>query len=156
VVRIDGAKRTLTLYDPASFRPDGHGAALPLSTDGSRLYLEATLWIRPGLKVVHKLRIDTGSEDSVNDPAVKLARVVQKTRLGNGLGADYEGYSGIFDAIQIGPYKIHNVWGPGGDLPAIGMEILRRFIVTFDVPHRRLYLRPTKALYSPVPSPGQG
>jgi len=155
VVRIDGTRQTLTIFDPKTFQPDRRDTAVPLSTDGSRLYVDATLSVRPGLKVKHRLRIDTGSEDSVDDPIVKQARTTQKTRLGNGLGADYEGYSGIFDAVQVGPYRFQRVWGPSGDIPAVGMEILRRFVVTFDVPHRRLYLRPNAAFGSPIPAPGQ-
>jgi hypothetical protein len=61
--------------------------------------------------------------------------------------------SGIYDAVEFGPFRIDHVWVPGGDSPAIGMEMLRRFIVTFDVPHQRLYLRPTAARAEPVPPP---
>lgn len=49
--------------------------------------------------------------------------------------------------------RIEHVWGPSGDQPALGMEILRRFILTFDVPHARLTLQPTPQLNDPVPSP---
>jgi hypothetical protein len=31
------------------------------------------------------------------------------------------------------------------------MEILRRFTMTFDVPHRRRYLLPNHHLHDPVP-----
>jgi hypothetical protein len=33
------------------------------------------------------------------------------------------------------------------------MKLLWRFVVTFDAPHGRLYLRPTSAMREPVPAP---
>ena len=156
VVTVDTVHHSLSVFDPKTFKPDPHAVSLPVYTDGKRLYLEATIFVKPGLKVIHRLRIDTGSEDSVDDPIVKEARTTQATTLGNGLGTNFQGVSGVYDAVQIGPYRINHVWGPGGDRPAIGMEMLRRFVVTYDVPHMRIYLRPTQALHSPVPPPTNG
>jgi hypothetical protein len=154
VVRLDPIHHTLAVFDPRTFRPNARDAVVPLSTDGRRLYLNATLLVRPGLKVVHRLRIDTGSEDTVDDPIVSRSRTIRSSTLGNGLGSNYAGVSGVYDAIEIGPYRFRHIWGPGSTRPAIGMEILRRFVLTFDVPHNRLYLRPTPALHDPVPAPG--
>jgi hypothetical protein len=36
------------------------------------------------------------------------------------------------------------------------MEILRRFIVSFDAPHGRMLLEPTPQLNDPVPTPPEG
>ena len=98
-------------------------------------------------------RVDTGSGDSVSSPLVRYAQAQRRTTLGNGLGQDFQGTSGVYDFIAVGPYRIPQVWGPWSEKPAIGMEILRRFVVTFDVPHGRLYLQPNDALSEPVPSP---
>jgi hypothetical protein len=155
VVRIDPIRHLLQVYDAGRFHPQADDVELPLGIDEEhrRFYVDAVLHVRAGLTVKHRLRIDTGSEDSIDDPIVKEAANVTATQLGNGLGANYQGVSGIYDAVEVGPFRIDHVWGPGGDLPAIGMEVLRRFIVTFDVPHQRLYLRPTAALTEPVPPP---
>jgi hypothetical protein len=47
-------------------------------------------------------------------------------------------------------------WGPGGNPPLIGMELLQRFVMTFDAPHGRIYLDPIgDRLAAPVPhAPG--
>jgi hypothetical protein len=153
VVTIDPMRRELSIYDPARFRPESTDEVLAMTGDGKRLYVTAKLFVRPGLVVEHSLRIDTGSEDSVNDPIVRESTTTRSTTLGNGLGSNYQGYSGVYDAVALGPFRIEHVWGPGGELPAVGMEVLRRFVITFDAPHHRLYLRPTPALSDPVPVP---
>lgn len=156
IVRIDPVKRTLALFDPATRLITGNATILPLTGDGRRFYLDATLDVKTGLSVTHRLRIDTGSEDSIDDPIVRQSTTLHTTTLGNGLGKNFQGYSGVYDAVHLGPYTLHHVWGPSGDLPAIGMEMLRRFVVTFDVPHGQLLLAPTPALSEPIPAPANG
>ncbi len=156
IVRMDPVKSTLTLFDPASFQDDGGGTSIPLIVDGDKLFLEATLEVPAGEKVKHRLRIDTGSESSVNDEIVKESAEVRTSISGNGLGENYKSYSGVFASVAIGPYSISHVWGPGDPRPSIGMEMLRRFIITFDAPHGRLYLEPTPQLNEPVPTPPPG
>ena len=78
----------------------------------------------------------------------------RKSTQGVGLGTPYVDYSGLFASMGIGPYTITSVWGPSGNPPAVGMEILRRFILTFDARQGRLGLVPTVRLHDPVPSPG--
>jgi len=77
----------------------------------------------------------------------------KRTTLGNGLGSSFEGVSGALEAVHLGPFVLHRVWGAAIEHPAIGMEIFRRFVATFDVRHGVLYLEPTAALAEPVPSP---
>lgn len=152
-VRMDAQAHTLQLFAPGVYRP-GHGeVALPLIVEKQKLYVDATLEVTPGRRVVHRLRIDTGSEDSVNDPLMAEGLETRKVTLGNGLGASYQAVSGRIAAVHLGPFTVRDVWGPGGSAPAIGMEMLRRFIVTFDAPAGKLYLRPTAALREPVPPP---
>jgi hypothetical protein len=153
VVRMDPLQSTFSIFDPASYRFTGNGASIPLIFEGDKLFLEADLEVPAGRVVTHKLRIDTGSESSVNDEIVKQSAELRVSTLGGGLGENFKSYSGVFTSIKIGHYKIKHVWGPGGPGPAIGMEILRRFIITFDAPHKRIYFEPTPALTEPVPTP---
>jgi hypothetical protein len=153
VVRMDPTESTFTVFDAVSFRYDGKGASIPLLVEGDKLFLEAELEVPAGKKVTHKLRIDTGSESSVNDEVVRQSEEVRTSMLGGGLGEQFKAYSGVFTSVKLGPHVIKHVWGPGGPRPSIGMEILRRFVVTFDAPHGRLYLEPTAHLHDPVPTP---
>ncbi len=153
VVRIDPLQSTFSVFDPTTYRYTGQGASLPLFTENGKLFLEADLEVPAGHVVTHKLRIDIGSESSVNDEIVRQSAEVRASTLGSGLGESFKAYSGVFSSVKIGPFVIKHVWGPGGPGPAIGMEMLRRFIITFDAPHNRIYLEPTPALTEPVPTP---
>lgn len=153
VVRMDPLQSTFSVFDPATYRYAGNGASIPLLVENDKPFLEATLEVPAGRFVTHKLRIDIGSESSVNDEVVRQSAEVRTSTLGGGLGENFKSYSGVFTSVKIGPYTIKHVWGPGGPGPAIGMELLRRFIITFDAPHALLYLEPTPALNEPVPTP---
>ena len=113
------------------------------------------LTLSNGVSAVHSLRLDTGSEDATSDNLVRQSPERQKALQGVGLGKPYVDYSGVFESVQLGPYTIHHVWGTSNDKPAVGMEILRRFALVFDVPHRWLYLEPNLHLHDPVPEPGR-
>lgn len=154
VVRVDPRTRQISLFNPTKFR-NPRGSSIPLLVEGDRLFVSATLDVKPGFSVTHKLRLDTGSGDSVNDPIVADAVTTHLTTLGNGLGQNYQAVSGRIDAVHLGPFTIRDVWAPGGTPASIGMEILRRFVVTFDATHGKMYLEPTKALQEPVPPPSQ-
>ncbi len=153
VTRIDPQQSNVSVFESASYRPKERVTSIPLFVEGDKLLLEATLEVPAGQVVTHKLRIDTGSESSVNDEIVKQSEEVRTSTLGGGLGDSFKSYSGVFTSVKIGPYVVKHVWGPGGPHPAIGMELLRRFILTFDVPRERIYLEPTPALNDPVPTP---
>jgi predicted aspartyl protease len=153
VVEIDPLESAFTVFDPASFHYAGKGASIPLIVEGGKFFLEANLEVPAGKTTTHKLRIDTGSESSVNDEIVQQSAELRSSTLGGGLGENFKSYSGVFTSVKIGPYVLNHVWGPGGSPPMVGMEILRRFIITFDAPHGRIYLEPTPALSEPVPTP---
>ncbi|HWT13598.1 MAG TPA: aspartyl protease family protein [Allosphingosinicella sp.] len=154
VVRIDPVRRRFEIFEPDGFSHDPGGATVPLIVEGDKLFLDVTLTVRPGLTVERRVRVDTGSESSVSDPIVARSETVRRTVLGQGLGEDYEAVSGVFPNVTLGPYSFADVWGPGSAPPAIGMELLRRFVLTFDAPRGLLHLRPTPALAEPVPAPG--
>lgn len=153
VVKMDPLESVFSVFDPVSFNYTGGGASIPLIVEGGKFFLEATLEVPAGKTVIHKLRIDTGSESSVNDEIVKKSAELRSSTLGGGLGENFQSYSGVFTSVKIGPYVLNHVWGPGGSPPLVGMEILRRFIITFDAPHGRMYLEPTPAFSEPIPTP---
>lgn len=153
VVRLDPTNRRLDWYAPDRVPPLGKSAFLPLTSTGGKLYLPATIEPRAGILLKRELRIDTGSESSVNDPSAASAPLVASTTLGGGLGANFEGVSGKYRSVRLGPYRFTDIWGPGGNPPAIGMELLQRFVITFDAPHDRIHLAPAGRLDAPVPHP---
>lgn len=151
VVRIDPLRRTLTIAEPKAFRVKG--AWVPLFLEDGRLYVDMTLTLSNGISEVHRVRIDTGSGDAVSDNLVRQSPERRKSVQGVGLGESFVDESGVFETVRIGPHVIRHSWGPSNDHPAVGMEIMRRFTMTFDLPRRRLYLLPNRHLRDPVPAP---
>jgi len=153
VVRIDPTAQRISWFDAARTPALANGAALRLKTDAGKLFVSARIEPRSGISIERDLRIDTGSESSVNDPSAAKAMLIATTTLGNGLGSDFEGVSGKYRSVTIGPYVFRDFWGPGGNPPLIGMELLQRFVMTFDAPHGRLHLAPIGRIDAPVPHP---
>jgi hypothetical protein len=153
VVRIDPRARTIAWYPPGRFHYHGAGASVPLTVRDGRFFVPMGLHLPQGVSVVRSVRIDTGSEDAVSDDLVRRSTVHRRSVQGVGLGKPFVDYSGLFSSVKIGPYRIYNVWGPSNDDPTVGMEVLRRFVLTFDAAAGRLYLEPTRLLTDPVPSP---
>jgi len=152
-IRIDPALHKIAFYDPKVFAYHGVGKSMPLELTNSRLYVRVGLSAKPGELVVRRLRVDTGSEDSIDDDTVRNSPKTQKTILGNGLGTSYEDVSGVYDTVVIGPYTFRYVWGPAGAVPIVGMEMMRRFTLTFDASRGLLYLEPNVSFTEPVPAP---
>jgi hypothetical protein len=154
-VRMNSQRKTLELFRAGLYRPSSDEVALPLIARNNRMYVDARIEVKPGITVSERLRVDTGSGDSVNTPWAAKSDEVRRTLLGQGLGQNYEAVSGKMQAVHLGPFTVHDVWGPAGSPPSIGMEMLRRFVVTFDAQAGKMYLKPTPALADAVPPPGQ-
>ena len=153
VVRIDPEKQTIGFCNGPPSPSGPSGATIPLIVANDRFFINLKLTLPNGLSETHRVRVDTGSDDAVSDDFVRQSSTRRKSTQGVGLGTPYVDYSGLFASVQIGPYAITNVWGPSGDPPAIGMEILRRFILTFDARRGRLGVAPTARVHDPIPSP---
>ena len=154
VVEMNPERNTMRFYDPRTFKAPKGAVALPLEDTNHRLFMTVTIDVNDKQSVERRVRIDTGSGDAVGDPIAANAREVRESTLGHGLGNDYKSVSGKFDAVHIGPFTFRDAWGPATTFPAMGMEMLRRFTTTFDVPHRTIYLQPNRHLTEPVPPPG--
>jgi Aspartyl protease len=152
VVRLDLERGVMSLFEPSTYRRAPGAATVPLTARKRWMYLPAELVAQDGTRARHELVIDTGSEDSVDDPLVTRSPQRRSTVLGNGLGADYAGASGVLARVRIGPFVWNDVWGPASR-PAVGMEMLRRFTLTFDLSRRTLELVPNAHLQEPVPAP---
>jgi hypothetical protein len=153
VVRIDPEKQTIAFCNGGPIASGPSGATIPLIVTNDRFFINLKLALPNGITATHRVRVDTGSDDAVSDDLVRQSPARRKSTQGVGLGTPYLDYSGLFANVGIGPYTIANVWGPSGNPPAVGMEILRRFILTFDARRGQLGLAPTTRLHDPAPSP---
>ena len=66
VVTVDYQRKTLALFDPASFRAPAKAVVVPIDTTLRQPYVEATLLSRDGRSHTGRFEIDTGSVDALN------------------------------------------------------------------------------------------
>jgi Aspartyl protease len=105
IVRIDPVQHKIAFYDPQKFTYRGGGKAVSLELTNSRLYVRVGLAVKPGEVVERRVRVDTGSEDSVDDDLIRQSAHTGKTTVGNGLGTSYEDVSGVYDTVTLGPFS---------------------------------------------------
>lgn len=168
VVRLDYENKTITMYDPEAFHYSGTGTSLPITfTNGNNLNVPGKIELpgRPPINVA--FTIDTGSSGSVdlNAPFVKASHIdesIGKTIPGSsyGLGGRSTHEVGRLSNLQIGPYRIdHPIVELSRDSKGteanpdrqanVGGQVLSRFTIYLDYPHRRLILEPNAHLKDP-------
>lgn len=165
VVKIDYANQQMTLTEPDAFQPtSADGTALPMSLDNDMPSVEAQF---DGLPPARFL-IDTGDPDSLrlSLPYVRTNKLDARYPKGKGRNVEEGGTGGTaeYDVYRARSLQIGGVTIPG--IPAyfprddkggasqrwagtLGAEVLSRFVVTFDYPHRRLFFAPGPAAAAP-------
>ena len=160
VVEIDYEARIVRLFDlDGSLPTPAAGEALRLTITKHLPYVTAALKVKGRPQAEKTLLIDTGSEDAVDDDIVLSSKGPKREVIGGvGLGQEYKVTFGRIDFVRLGPYKLENVPSVAPGVPLIGSTVLRRFRLTFDYRHGRLYLArgPVNALDFSDSSPGSG
>jgi PDZ domain len=162
VVEVNYDRSTIQLHDPATYQYDGKGASLPLTYIDNLPVIKAIATVS-GRNHDQQFLIDTGFSGAVlfwkhpGPRSVQLYRHV-RTRpsaipLPDGSGPST--LQGRIKILKIGTFPFEK---PIADFSltdsgvashpeiagAIGNEILRRFVVIFDMPHHRLILEPAR------------
>jgi predicted aspartyl protease len=162
VVTLRPEEGVLVLNAPASFRaPKGRQwASIPLSLERGKAYFTAPVQLSseaPAMPL--KLVLDTGASHALSieldsDPRLKGPAQRLPTDLGRGLTGIVQGYLGRVGALQLGRFRLPAVLTsfPNSsdvhqrvDVPRngnVGYELLKRFLLIIDYPHRRMLLRP--------------
>ncbi|HEV8503043.1 MAG TPA: aspartyl protease family protein [Casimicrobiaceae bacterium] len=156
VVRIDYGALTMTVIDPARFDPRGAGTPIAFRFYDHLPQVEGRFGDVPG-----RFDIDTGSRSEVDltSPFVARARLREAYPRGVlavdgwGVGGPVKSYVVRGRSLTLGSVTVD---GPvaglatsrGGSLSDANLEgnvgsgLLRRFTVTFDYAHQRIYLEP--------------
>ena len=95
--------------------------------------------------------VDSGSSDSLDNDAIG-AGAKRTVAGGNGLGHSFPIKVGYWRSVSLGPWSLPGATGATG-ASAIGGQILHRFTVTFDYPHKKLWLQPNRSFHDPFPDP---
>jgi hypothetical protein len=160
IIEIDYASRRLAFHDPSHFTYRGSGVSLPILIQNRTPYLQAQILL-PGHPPVEGLfGLDTGGSGALhlNTPFIKKHQLDSGLKtiqapLGAGIGGDCRGQYTRAAGVTLGPFQIKEpVVGLSSDTGGafassdmdgnLGAEILRRFKVVFDYPHRQVILEP--------------
>jgi len=167
VVEIDYSARLLRISDPAKFAPPRNGTELPLTLRQNLPYVKATVEVPGRTPIKGEFVLDCGAASALTlaSDVVEREHVLEavpktlRSRAG-GVGGPRENRVGRIDRLRLGPYALESpvtvfqLPGPGtisapGTVGNIGAEVLRRFDLTFDYAHRRMWLSPSAALAEP-------
>ena len=150
VVVFDYDRRTVSLYDPPTYRYDGSGARVPLVIRPPRAFVSVVV-SAPGVAPErHTLRLDSGSSDSVDDDIVLRSTEPKKTITGGvGIGSRFRTYLAPVSSLEVGPYTLHDeLLSATGGVQLIGSQVWHRFNVVFDFSRQCMYLAPRQRGFS--------
>ena len=168
VVTIHSDISSLVLTDPATYRAP-HGkrwSSLPLSLENNKAYFTAPVQFNDSLTMPLKLVLDTGASHALSleldsDPRMMGPTHRLPSDLGRGLSGTVRGFLGRVPILHLGRYALRSVltsFPDAGDVHRrvdvprngnIGYELLKRFSLVIDYPHRRLLLRPNTKFHEP-------
>jgi hypothetical protein len=164
VVRIDYARRAVTLIDPAGYPPAERGRSIPIVIRDGEPFVACALGSNGKPPIVASLKIDTGSIDAVS-LASSFVRAhglfpagAKHVAVPAGAGVDARGYARLasigFKGVTLtGPIVAYSERTTAG---AIGARILSRFTVDIDYAHKQLTLGPNGTVSSSFPFDASG
>ena len=168
VVTLHPEEDNMELSTPATYRaPRGRQwSEIPLSLENNKAYFMAPVKLSDSLTLTMKLVLDTGASHALSletdsDPRLTLPAPRLATDLGRGLTGTVHGYLGRVPTLQLGRYTMRSVLTSYPDMADVhrridvprngnvGYELLKRFSLVIDYPHRRLLLRSNLHLREP-------
>lgn len=164
---LDYEHHRMQALDPASFEYHGDGIVLPIAIDG-QIFTKVRLRKRSGEVVTGTFYVDTGTRTalSLNEPFTRVNHlldgetVIPVATLGVGVGGESLASVYRIGDVEIGGLHFHDVVATAShdekgvfadpDLAGIiGGDLLRKFTVILDYPHKRVILEKTRNSDSP-------
>ena len=166
VIKIDYEAKILTLMLPQKFKPSKKYARLPITVEDTKPYYVAELKINDTTSMSAKLLIDTGASHGLflnteSSPKIVIPQKNISCTIGKGLGGVITGRLARVDKLTIGRYEIPNMIASFPDPNSyidtlrtgrtvyrngsLGGEVLSRFLVVFDFPREKIYVKPNRS-----------
>jgi hypothetical protein len=170
VVEIDYVKQELRLYNAGSFKYDGPGSSIPIEfTSSNHPRVDAEVRLADGATLKGRMVVDVGAAGalSLTKPFADENRLRDRVgptihrRAGGGVGGAVVADVGRIASLKLGAVEISQpvtslagdsagvMSGNGEWVGNIGGDILRRFTVYLDYPHKRIILEPHSATTEP-------
>jgi hypothetical protein len=161
IIQIDYEKRMMTLMLPEKFHPRRKFQVIPITIEDTKPYVQSTVIFQNGTILNAKLLMDSGAShglmlEPTSNPSIQVPKESVSSLIGRGLGGEIVGKVGRIESITVGSFllqkpianfpdpnsyidsiKVGNVFRNG----AIGGEILSRFVVIFNFPREKVYLK---------------
>lgn len=161
IIQIDYEKRVLTIMLPEKFHRSRKYQAIPITIEDTKPYVNSTVVFQNGKSLRAKLLMDSGAShglmlEPTSDSAIQVPENAVSSLIGRGLGGEIVGKVGRIESISLGNFKLENAIANFPDANsytdsikvgnvfrngAIGGEILSRFVVIFNFPEERVYLK---------------
>ena len=165
VVRLDYAAASVTFFDANSFVYDGTGATIPITLSANTPNIDVAV-DAGGTSLGVNALFDTGSDGAIGltRPFVDKHHLLDGRTTVAGFGVGVGGQAAIvigrLEAVRLGPFAFaqpvvgfsratQGATASEARDAILGAEILRRFIVTIDYPHKRVILEPNARLGDP-------
>lgn len=159
VVQMDMEKELLRLYPPGEFDDKDAGESFDLTITRTKPFIKAIVNVDGKKDVPITVVVDTGAgttfmlakEKGISVPSKSIEGV-----FGRGVGGKVSGKSARIEKLKLGKYELLNIITrfSDGTMPVkadglIGMKVLERFLVTFDYPGKRMFLKPNSQYNKP-------
>lgn len=167
VLTVDYRGQRLVFEDPGHFAPAGAGSALPMVEEDRQVFVHALVKVAGHAAVDGKFKLDTAGLDVMgfnnnfaraNHWDFSPEAVVRAP--GVGAGGETQGYLFRGEWVELGGHRFERPFlgvtvDSGGfenrpNAGTIGAALLGRFVVVFDYPHGRLFLRPGPGIREPL------
>jgi len=161
VVKVNYSSKILTLYRPdLRLKKKRKAEEYPLHIENEKAYVYANVRQHNGDTLQVKLVVDTGASHTLSlylpsNDKLELPPKTMEAYLGRGLSGDINGKIGRLPGFSMGRYELQDLPASYPDEASIkaalnianrngnlGSDILKRFTVIFDYPHKRLLLLP--------------
>jgi hypothetical protein len=159
IVGIDYDSEMITLFSENFAEPDSSWQVIPITLKSNLPFLEGKVEVIDGESVDVTLYIDLASDKALellikSDQKYTLPDSLKPSYLGTGLSGDIHGSLGKSQRLWLGGWMLAEI--PTAFAPAevrsrqqgadgiLGNDCIRRFNMTFDYPHNRLYIKPSK------------
>lgn len=166
VVELDYEKGVMRLYDPTGFQYEGRGVAFPFSLVQGIPFLNLQVSLPNGKTARGSFLVDTGGNmvthvyREIAERDGLLDGLVTLEETGYGIGGATRRVAARGSVLFLGQYRFTRpivvftedkagLRANPASMGLVGMEVLRRFKVTFDYSRSRMYLEPNRSFSEP-------